>query len=887
MNNRYLELGFDLQGFENLVGLSCGIGNTYKVFKTLQEVKTRLFLSLLLLSSISFSQNLEEQIYVATETFIANPNNGSLQLLSKKESQFKTLVNTKDEQLALVFLQCHKGYYLNQNSRLKEAITTYEDALKRFNANDLSELSDFDIIESCLKPLGNLYTKTGDFTNAESTIKQYIFIAEKNNNSSHQISGIINLAKLYQTIGKHDIVLNLTSDYTEHPEISKAQKQKLITIRVDSQIASGYEDISIPFDDKESYAIALQNKDYVSALSLFQKLKSKQFSHESLPKRQLAKLLVQEAKLYMLLEQNTKVIESLDGALQLLLPNFNGNTLPKKQGLYAENTFIEIFDLYAEIHTEITSSLNFYDLSFHVWNLLRDGWTSQDTKIINQTDHKIRSEKCIDLLYQAYMNAEDKSYILRAFQYSEDSRASTLKDIFHKKSRLQKHPNDTLLIEEYELLKEQERMTSQLIQEQLGENRASKIHELNRGLSEISIELKRLNEAISKHLDEDYKGLSIEAIQEKLSKDNTVLMTYFYGKYNIYQFVVTPHQIQMNRIELNVKTKESITGFVHLFDSPKAINSDIQKFSEYAFELFKSLKFDAVSNSKTIILIPDGLLNFVPFETLLSEETQTTSFSKMPFVVKNQNIVYNSSAFFYISESIPTENTSLLGIFPVFENTDRTLTYSINEAEAIKNEMHPKLLMRQEASKSNFIINAKHHGVLHLSTHASAVPATIDFYDKNLSLNELYSLDLNPQLVVLSACETGIGTLRKGEGAMSIARGFQYAGAKNVLFSLWQINDLSTSEIMSFFYHHYGNTQSPHFSNRQSKLDYLEDETIGNVKKSPYYWGAFVYYGDLVKPGKPFTLYYIIAGTLFISIIVLLLLKYNRSHGKNATGISS
>ena len=117
-------------------------------------------------------------------------------------------------------------------------------------------------------------------------------------------------------------------------------------------------------------------------------------------------------------------------------------------------------------------------------------------------------------------------------------------------------------------------------------------------------------------------------------------------------------------------------------------------------------------------------------------------------------------------------------------------------------------------------------------------------------LNELYSLDLNTNLVVLSACETGIWKLYKGEGAMSIARGFQYAGAQNLLFSLWQINDLSTSQIMGSFYKNYSSNKSAYISNHQSKLDYLEDETISNIKKSPYYWSAFVYYGELTNPSN-------------------------------------
>lgn len=153
-------------------------------------------------------------------------------------------------------------------------------------------------------------------------------------------------------------------------------------------------------------------------------------------------------------------------------------------------------------------------------------------------------------------------------------------------------------------------------------------------------------------------------------------------------------------------------------------------------------------------------------------------------------------------------------------------------------------------------------------------------------LNELYSLDLNAHLVVLSACETGVGKLYKGEGAMSIARGFQYAGAENLLFTLWQINDLSTSQIMESFYENYTDLQSAYLANNRSKIDYLKNETIGNAKKSPYYWSAFVYYGQLDAAKTNGFNFYIIFGSLLVLIVLLLVLK-NRNHGRDSWNISS
>ncbi|MFB9055955.1 CHAT domain-containing protein [Mariniflexile ostreae] len=852
------------------------------------------------ISTMGFAQTLEESIYVATETFISNKSETAYQTLKKHMRFFKNQVKTKDEQLALVFSQCHQGFYLSENSRLYEATLTYEDALKRFQDHQLSSLSDFDIIENCLKPLGNLYIQTGDYTNAESIIKQYTFLAKQHKNTHHQVSGAINLAKLYQTIGNHETVLKLISNAFRISKISHKQKEHLHHIKSTSLIALNQYDERAASNrlekpstfqkERNNYAIALKNGNYNDALKAFNAAKVF-LNDENLNTREQAKLHFQEAQLQHLLNLPDQALETLQRAIKTLIPEFNTNSLPNQAHLYAENTFIDIFDLYAVLQKNPEQALKSYDLSFHVSELLQDNWTSQEAKIINETNNRIRSEKCISLLFDWYQQTKDKAALSKALHYSENSKASTLKAIFQKKMRLRKFPTDSLLIQELELLKAQERITSLLIKEQLSANRASKINDLSRQLSGISLEIKAIKPAISKKHADSKNPFPLKALQEQLLKDNAVLMEYFYGETAIYQFIVSGTKIFLNKIDLNSTSKNKILEYIHLFDEASIINNDIDLFTHKAFDLYKFLNFDAVSSHKNVMLIPDGLLNFIPFETLLNSKKKTTSFSNMPFVVKTQNIAYNASTFFYLAKNKTTPAPKLLGVFPVFENTKKQLTYSVNEAQAVIDETQATLLMNNEASKANFIQNAPQYGVLHLSTHASSgnltKPANIDFYDETLYLNELYSLNLNADLVVLSACETGIGKLYKGEGPMSIARGFQYSGAKNLLFSLWQINDLSTSQIMHAFYSSYNKTHSAYNSNRQSKLDYLQNEDISNVKKSPYYWGAFVYYGDITKPNDSIPLLYILIGIILILIAVFLLLKLKKSHGKIIAGISN
>ncbi|WP_111307859.1 CHAT domain-containing protein [Confluentibacter sediminis] len=835
-------------------------------------------------SGISFSQNLEEAIYEAAETFISNKNDTSLKLLNTAETTFKTKVKTKDEQLALVFLQCNKAYYLKDTGHLKDAITSYEEASKRFFENQLSTLSDFDITESCLKPLGNLYTQTGDFTNAISTINKYILLAETNNNKTQQTSGIINLAKLYQSKGEHGMVIKITDTYLNHSTINKSQRQKLMAINTASQIAlkhiSSYDDIPNTLKDITKYKIELDKGNYTTAFSYFKNVKASLLQNKDLPARDLAKTYFEEAQLYYLLKNNKEAILSLHKAIKTLLPNFNENELPNKEYLYAENTFIDIFDLYATLQTNPKIALESLDLSFYVSELLQNNWTSQENKIRNQSDDRIRSEKYIDILFNEYHLTKNKDFIIKAFQYAENNKASVLKEIFRKKMQLQRYPNDSLLIKEFNLLKEQELKTSLLIKEQLGNAKAATINSLSQELTSISVQLKTLKTIISKKHPLASDPISIEELQQKLKNDKAVLVEYFYGKNTLYQFIITENNIILEDIDLNDEAKKNIVNFIHFFENPSAINNDIGKFTAQAYKLFQFLNFDDIDTRKNVIIIPDGLLNFIPFEALLSEPTNTSSYSKMPFVVKSQTIAYNSSSQLYLNSSTSYENNKLLGIFPVFENSQQPLSFSLNEAKAIENVLRSKILLKTQATKNHFIENAKEYGILHLSTHASSgdfvIPAHIEFYEDTMLLNELYSLNLNSNLVVLSACETGIGRLYKGEGSMSIARGFQYAGVQNLLFSLWQINDLSTSQIMQSFYKNYVQHQSAYFANHFSKIDYLENESISNEKKSPYYWSAFVFYGSLEPQKTSNTLFYIIFGILILSIAIFLVLNFKK-----------
>jgi CHAT domain-containing protein len=163
-------------------------------------------------------------------------------------------------------------------------------------------------------------------------------------------------------------------------------------------------------------------------------------------------------------------------------------------------------------------------------------------------------------------------------------------------------------------------------------------------------------------------------------------------------------------------------------------------------------------------------------------------------------------------------------------------------------------LVNQEATEENFKIKAKEATIIHIASHTIIddeepmnsklvfSPGADTIEDGLLHTYELYNMQLNAQLACLSACNTGFGQIKSGEGVVSLAKGFFYAGIPNVMMSLWSVPDISTSEIMTAFYKELRRGIGKADALRNAKLKYLQ-EADSNTS-DPYYWAAFTMIGD-------------------------------------------
>ena len=857
------------------------------------------FISLTLFGQKKRAQ--EDITYEAIDFFMSNPTLDGIQNLNTIETHFWKNQDKKSKEglLSIVVLNCNKAYFENIFGKTNQAIKSYEKAWKIYQTYQLSE---YDIVEYCLKPLGNLYTIIGDYDNAENTIKHYYFIANQEKNENNTIAAVLNLSIVYQNSGKNILAINLLENTLKSTKLSSIQKGNLWNNLGNNYLLSAKEsDISsnIYFKAEESYkkSISLlenekkqtealsncyrnlaslngQRSDFEKANAYFKKAKTLFFTSKHHEVRSIAKLHNEEALLLYKQGKIPQALQSIQMVYKTLIPLYSKQkrNVPLQSSLYAETILLDVLDLQADIYNQQNQSkkaLEIYALCFPIEELMSSLLLYENSKIINQIRMSNRTEKCIAIYDNLYKKENKISYIEKAFQLAEKTKSGVLKSELSRNktaSKKEKQKIQELQFWNNEILKEQQK----------GE--FANIYKINKAIKKQNETMLLLKDLQTKNTSINEKPIDLDALCSKLESDDARMVYYFSGYEKMYCFVLEGSRNQ--RIELNSFSNNNnysvyFWQFIAYFNDANAITNDIKGYNHYGKIAYDRLQLPKKSNTKNLIIIPDGVLNFMPFEALITQESKTTNFEKMHYLLNDFNIAYNNSASFYLNAKpfCPKEKT-VLGIFPVFEKTNYTLTYSKTELQSIQNSFKGKFLDNTNATFQNFKKNATNYSILHLSTHASSgdieTPASIKFYDREVLYSELYHLNIKPNLVVLSACETGIGKLYKSEGAMSIARGFQFAGAQNLLFSLWKVNDYTTAVFMGDFYKNIKKKDAYFEANAKAKRDFLKNKNISNTKKSPYYWAPFVYYGSLENKEKNnYLLMGIVIVTMLIGVFVL------------------
>ncbi|MCB0550011.1 MAG: CHAT domain-containing protein [Phaeodactylibacter sp.] len=480
-------------------------------------------------------------------------------------------------------------------------------------------------------------------------------------------------------------------------------------------------------------------------------------------------------------------------------------------------------------------ALQCYRLADQVIGLMRQEHSEQSSKLFWRNTTRPVYEQAIETAYWLG-DAE------QAFFFMEKSRAVLLLDALLAGNARQVVPDS---IARRELQLKRRLLTARQSMEN-GEGDAARLLDAQRTLERF---LDELAEAYPAYHDIRYNLVVAhpEQVQAQLLDEETLLVEYFLSGEFIYILhfsrAVAPKLVRMPRDEAFAQQLQGVLSYLS-----GAGEAGPDAYQAMAYPLFQRLLEPAYAPQYSrLLIIPDGELSFLPFDALPGSLGQPASFGQVDYLIRDHNVYYAYSAT-VLSNLIRNDGASgsLLQIAPGFEQGERSLAPLSEGGRGMERLDGYRILRGREATKARFLEQASQAWLIHLTTHASAgaeaAGPRIEFIDQPLGLPELYALELSAQLVVLDACQANLGTIATGEGVMSLARGFAFAGARSMVASLWEVRDRYTAILFQAFYRQLSAGKSKSEALRQAKLAYLAQAQT-SAEKSPRNWAGFVYIG--------------------------------------------
>ncbi|MEI9918192.1 MAG: CHAT domain-containing tetratricopeptide repeat protein [Bacteroidota bacterium] len=503
----------------------------------------------------------------------------------------------------------------------------------------------------------------------------------------------------------------------------------------------------------------------------------------------------------------------------------------------------------------------------------------------------------VDANYRLYENILSTMYNMsdrdeaQLFQFMENSRSKSLSDALREAEQEKAiGRNDTLLAKLQEL-----RQRSISIQHQINERNDNASHN---ELILISQKISQFEDAISLKYPSylktrsDNSTVSINALKEKLNNIDAVFVEYFWGEHNVYSVVITADTVEFHLLAGSADTESLITKYLSFLTSKgnRYSTDAVHEFSGLSNKLY-SLLLDNYQD-KRLIIIPDGPLMQLPFETLVTKPGGD-SYNQLSYLLNDHIISYESSASHLLAtRQAPKNKPSLLAFGFTGGANERSVEASKVEIAGTETELialsdkfpNGTFLYGDGVTEKNFKDKAANYDLLHLAVHGSGdigkdYSATLYFRDKGdpedgrLYWYELYSMNLHASLAVLSSCESGIGKNYRGEGMLSMANAFTFAGCDNIVMGLWKVDDQVSVKLMDTFYNELLDGMAIDEALAIAKRTYLA--SADQISANPKLWGSLVAYGEspILKADKIPMSWVVIALLVLGTAIVILVVN--------------
>ncbi|MDF9797966.1 CHAT domain-containing protein [Catalinimonas alkaloidigena] len=557
----------------------------------------------------------------------------------------------------------------------------------------------------------------------------------------------------------------------------------------------------------------------------------------------------------------------------------------------------------------LEKSLPYFKLFDRFMGLSRANFTTEGSKLILSANYKSTYEKAIAACYQLYQSQPEDSLLNYIFQYMEKSKAMVLLESIQKGERYKNILPDSLTQREQSLKAQLAYLESEITAQ---EQKKSEL------LNSSALQIQKANvlrelELYSQHIESYYPNfhqlthqsptVTLDRVRAKLTEDQA-LISYCWGDTAIYVLMIATDTVKVHQVHDFSSVQVTIERYQDVL-----VNDDINgpsyanflKYQESAYQLYQLLLAPVIEgkDKAELIIVLDGDLTTIPFESFVKAKVDTqkdfVSYEKLPFLIHDHEISYEFSASIAFGEKQRKTNFD--------DKKLRIMAFGINDFNKLNGDL-PSLIgaerevryvqqvfpeatvfLNEEATEKRFKQNAPGADILHIATHGIADMANPfashfiffpdDEEDGNLNLYELYSLPLQAKLLLLTACESGLGKHFVGEGNFSLARSFVYAGCKSVLMSLWQIDDFQTQALMNRIYNHLAQEPKVSKAIRNAKLDLINESTYAH----PQCWAGVVPLGnaELTFPDTSYQLYIFMGLIVFSLTLITIIYKTYRS----------
>lgn len=555
------------------------------------------------------------------------------------------------------------------------------------------------------------------------------------------------------------------------------------------------------------------------------------------------------------------------------------------------NAYLQLAELSAEDKDpekveNLKQAVRAFSTASELVQFMRTGFISEESKLLFSELQQNVFLRVVEAAYELFRLTRETAYFELAFENAERNKAASLFDnISESEAREFSLVPDSLtqLENRYNssLAYYREKLYSETHSDEPDSARVAGYE-----AQIFSYEQKRneLRAFLEKNFSEYYsmkyeqKKLYLKDIQKKLGR-NEVLLEYVLDSGRpaedsgyVYVFAVSKDDFRLLRSPLTKETSRQIQEVHHFLSTPSFLSMGKKEFAGYchnSFQLYRKFlsPFEDLISEKKMVVVPDGELNYLPFEALLTEmpDTGYIQFNKLPYLIMKYPVNYSYSAglFLAANKQSPTVRKRVLAFAPSYPPSASpdpsirlvTIPGIFDEVAYIARKFNTTTFSDEQATENHFRKMAGQFDILHLAMHTiinDSVPlfSRLAFYPGNpdslqndgwLNTSDIYNLKLHARMAVLSACNTGTGTLRKGEGVMSLARGFLYAGCPAIVMTLWEVEDRTGTEIMKEFYKNIRNGKPKDVALRSAKIKHIQE--ADPLKAHPHFWLGYITIG--------------------------------------------